>query len=68
MGSALLLAYCISSLPSLYFSVLEIIKWQSSQKKLIELVNKMFLTVTTAEKLAKSIVYVIMQNIFTFYL
>jgi len=66
MGSALVLAYHISFLPSLCFSVLEVIKWQSSQKKLIVLVNKIFLTITTAEKLAKSVVRVIMENIFTF--
>lgn len=66
MRSALVLAFYISSLPSLYFSVLELTKCQSYQKKFIALVNKMLLTITTAENLAKSIVYVIMQNVFTF--
>lgn len=65
MSSALGLAY-YSSLPSLYFSALELIKCQSYQKKFIALVNKMLLPITTAENLAKSVVYVIMQNVFTF--
>lgn len=53
IGSELLLAYHNSSLPSLYFSVLEVIKCQSSHKKLIALANKMFLAITAAEKLTK---------------
>lgn len=38
----LLLAYHFSSPPSPYFAVLEVIKWQSSHKELIALVNKCF--------------------------
>lgn len=57
----------ISSLPSLNSPDLGAVKWQSSPEELVALGDKMFLPITTAGKLAKSTVYVIRQNIFTFY-